>query len=222
MATTLDDLIELRPADTLPVLGVPEIFRAIIDYLDDSTDATSGVTVQSPIGIVTPFAGTTAPTGWLFCDGSSISNVNYPDLWAVIGTTYGGTNETNFYLPDMRRRYPLGSGGTKQFTAVESTSYDDNAQDSDVEIDTGLGEYGGEEKHVLLRLELPAQGVGAGPRADESTSAPYGEVETQTITRVAGKESTSKMPLSEPLGTGTAMNLMPPSLVLNYIIKAKP
>jgi hypothetical protein len=122
----------------------------------------------------------------------------------------------------LRRKYPLGAGGTKKFTAVESADYDDGAQDSDAEIDTALGSSGGEEKHNLLRLELPALGVGAGPRSDESSGAPYGEVESKTITLVAGKESTAKMPLSEPLGAGTAMNLMPPSLVLNYIIKAKP
>ena len=222
MATTLDDLIELRPTDTLPVLDIPGIFRSLVDYLDDSTNPASGVTVQNPVGIVASFAGATAPTGWLLCDGSSISNVNYPELWAVIGTTFGGTSATNFFLPNLLRKYVLGSGGTKKFTATESSDYDDGGQDSDTEIDTDLGSEGGEEKHTLLRLELPSSGPEAGVQVDLESSAPYGSSGTKVNAVAKGVGKTLAMPYSAPLGTGIGMSLLPPSLVLNYIIKAKP
>jgi len=49
----------------------------------------------------------TAPTSYLICDGSSLDTTVYAKLFAVIGTTYGGSG-TNFNLPDLRQRFPFG------------------------------------------------------------------------------------------------------------------
>lgn len=68
-----------------------------------------------PIGVVLPFTGGSAPTGYLIADGSAISRTTYADLFAVAGTTYGvGDGSTTFNLPDLRQRFPLGkaSSGT--------------------------------------------------------------------------------------------------------------
>lgn len=52
-------------------------------------------------GCVLPFAGSSAPEGYLLCDGSAISRTLYADLFAVIGTTYGtGDGSTTFNLPN--------------------------------------------------------------------------------------------------------------------------
>lgn len=42
----------------------------------------------TPTGVITTFGGLTAPAGWLLCDGSSISQSTYTDLFAVIGGEY--------------------------------------------------------------------------------------------------------------------------------------
>ncbi|ADL53204.1 phage tail protein [Clostridium cellulovorans] len=56
-------------------------------------------------------ATTTAPQGWLICDGSAVSRETYANLYTAIGTTYGnGDGTTTFNLPDMRGRVPIGSG----------------------------------------------------------------------------------------------------------------
>lgn len=61
-------------------------------------------------GIVIPFAGTTAPQGWMLCDGSAVSRTTYAALFAVIGTTYGeGDGETTFNIPDLSGRVVIGS-----------------------------------------------------------------------------------------------------------------
>lgn len=53
-------------------------------------------------GIVLPFAGSTAPSGWLVCDGSAVSRTTYADLFTTIGTTYGvGDGSTTFNLPNI-------------------------------------------------------------------------------------------------------------------------
>jgi microcystin-dependent protein len=58
------------------------------------------------------FAGSTAPSGWLICDGTKQLRATYAALFAVIGTTYntGGELATEFRLPDMRQRVAIGAG----------------------------------------------------------------------------------------------------------------
>lgn len=65
-----------------------------------------------PVGGVIPFAGTSAPTGFLACDGSAISRTTYAALFAVIGTSHGqGDGSTTFNLPDYRGRFLRGVDG---------------------------------------------------------------------------------------------------------------
>lgn len=66
-----------------------------------------------PSGVVFPFAGSTAPYGYLVCDGSAISRADYPSLFAALGTSHGsGDGSTTFNLPDYRGRFMRGVDGT--------------------------------------------------------------------------------------------------------------
>jgi microcystin-dependent protein len=69
-----------------------------------------------PTGTVMSFAGSSAPTGWLLCDGSAINRTTYANLFTAIGSTYGsGNGSTTFNLPDLRGRTIFGvdnMGGT--------------------------------------------------------------------------------------------------------------
>lgn len=60
-------------------------------------------------GLVLPFAGGTAPDGWLLCHGQAVSRTEYPALFAAIGTTYGaGDGSTTFNVPDARGEFIRG------------------------------------------------------------------------------------------------------------------
>lgn len=65
-----------------------------------------------PIGSILPFAGSTPPQGYLFCDGGEVLIGEFPDLFAVIGYTYKTPSlligKATFGLPDLRGRFPLG------------------------------------------------------------------------------------------------------------------
>ena len=64
-----------------------------------------------PLGTINAFGGTTAPEGWLLCQGQALSRTEYKDLFDVIGTAYGsGDGSTTFNLPDMREAAPVGAG----------------------------------------------------------------------------------------------------------------
>lgn len=69
----------------------------------------SKISASLPAGVVVPFAGKTAPSGWLKCDGSAVSRTTYAALFAAIGTTYGaGNGSTTFNLP-KQSVLPLGT-----------------------------------------------------------------------------------------------------------------
>jgi microcystin-dependent protein len=66
-----------------------------------------------PSGTILDYAGTTAPSGFLECDGSNVSRITYSDLFTAVGITWGNGDGVNtFSLPDLRRRTLVGRGGT--------------------------------------------------------------------------------------------------------------
>lgn len=71
--------------------------------------------VLNPCGAVAVFAMSSAPTGWLKCNGAEVSRTAYAALDAVIGTTYGaytngagGAGTSHFRLPDLRGEFIRG------------------------------------------------------------------------------------------------------------------
>lgn len=64
-----------------------------------------------PAGAIMPYGGSTAPGGWLLCDGSAVSRTTYATLFGIMGTAYGvGDGATTFNLPDLQGRVPVGKG----------------------------------------------------------------------------------------------------------------
>lgn len=72
----------------------------------------------APTGAVLQYAGLTAPTDWLLCDGSSVSRTTYATLFGIIGTGYGAPDALTFNLPDLRGRVPVGKGTNATVNAL--------------------------------------------------------------------------------------------------------
>lgn len=111
----------------------------------------SNITLISttPIGVVLPFAGSGAPNGYLICDGQEISRTEYPELFKVIGTTYGeGDGSTTFNVPDYRETVLVGTGENTTDTIENHDVYelgefkDDQLQNHSHHINTGLNSTG--------------------------------------------------------------------------------
>lgn len=76
----------------------------------DNVNIGSRPATTTPSGVMAPFAGSTAPGGWLLCDGTAVSRAQYSDLFATIGVAWGnGDGTTTFNLPDLRGRVPVGT-----------------------------------------------------------------------------------------------------------------
>lgn len=65
----------------------------------------------TPSGVIFPYAGSTAPDGWLLCDGTAYSRTTYARLYNAISTAYGnGDGSTTFNVPDFRYMFLRGKG----------------------------------------------------------------------------------------------------------------
>jgi microcystin-dependent protein len=74
-----------------------------------NTGSSSGGAGPAPSGAILAFGGSTAPDGWLICDGSTVSRTQYPSLFAAIGVAHGsGDGATTFNLPDYQGRFLRG------------------------------------------------------------------------------------------------------------------
>lgn len=169
---------------------------------------------KNPAGIISMFAGTTAPTGWLLCYGQAISRTTYAALYAAIGTTHGaGDGTTTFNVPDLRGRVVAGQddmGGTSANRLTGTTG----GVDGDV-----LGATGGSETHTLTTAQMPSHAHGSNWWRVDSEASGWGLVGSSSFGgRVAitadGGQSTTWA------GDSQAHNNVQPTIVLNYIIKA--
>lgn len=95
-------------SDGLITDGTKDLY--IIDGNNEGGDIPLGQQVYSntPIGTVLSFAGQVSPNGYLLCDGGSYAVADYPDLYNVIGNTYGGDTEY-FNVPNLIDRFIQGS-----------------------------------------------------------------------------------------------------------------
>jgi len=173
-----------------------------------STDGSIG----SETGSIVPWGGTSAPTGWLECDGSAVSRTTYSALFTAIGTTYGsGDGSTTFNVPDIRGRTVCGKdnmGGTAANRLTSGSTIDGST----------LGTAGGAQTHTLSNGEMPSHyhqlkgGNGDVPDWFGGSGASYG-MRAQSESGDIYNEFMSNS------GSSNAHANVQPSIVLNYIIK---
>lgn len=67
------------------------------------------VTPSFPPGMIFPYGGSSAPTNFLLCDGSSVLRAGtFSGLFSIIGTTFGSVDGIHFNVPDLRNIFPRG------------------------------------------------------------------------------------------------------------------
>lgn len=157
-----------------------------------TTDGNGVLSWQSmlPAGIVLPAAGSSAPSGFLLCDGSAVSQVTYPNLFAYIGSTWDTFNGQAapgaglFRVPKLNGMAMIGAGAAQVGTVSTSLRT--------------LGDVTGSETRTLTTTELPSHNHTSGTLAN-STSAVTGStnsVTTGVTTGTSGSTHTHTMKFS--------------------------
>lgn len=92
--------------------GNPALASEVNTNFDDLFTKVNLLDQNGPPGIIVAYGGSTAPTGWLLCDGSTVNRTTYAPLFSAIGTVFGsGNGSTTFHLPDFRGRFLRGVDG---------------------------------------------------------------------------------------------------------------
>tara|TARA_A100001391_G_scaffold131915_1_gene91125 strand:- start:1512 stop:2090 length:579 start_codon:yes stop_codon:yes gene_type:complete len=72
-----------------------------------------------PTATIVPWTASSLPSGFLECNGATVSRSTYAALFAVIGTTYGaGDGATTFELPDIQDRVPVSKSPNKSLAST--------------------------------------------------------------------------------------------------------
>jgi len=155
-----------------------------------------------PIGLIHPYASSVIPSGYLLCDGGSYATTDYPELFDVLGYSFGGSG-TNFSVPNLVDRTVIGSSGT--FAFGNTGGEIDHTLDVS-EIPSHTHTDSGHTHTIPLVTSLPAQaGVGFA-----------GDVTVPVLTSNTGISFAN----NQNTGGGGAHNNMPPYMSLTYLIYA--
>lgn len=206
--------------------------------------------IISPVGAVQDFAGASAPLGWLLCFGQSLLRTDYPELFFVIGTTYGAADGTHFSLPDCRGTITAGKdnmgGSTRGFITNAGSGI----------VGTTLGASGGAQNVAFAQANLPTgltftvsgitlndpghfhnaqvssasqnnsnpgnafPGVAAGPINIYNSTTNGAQFNAGFITTGTTGVTVATQGTAASGGSSTAINKMPPTIIFNKIIFA--
>lgn len=145
-------------------------------------------------GMIKDFGGTSAPTGYLVCDGSAVSRATYAALFSAISTTWGaGDGSTTFNLPNLSRRATVGSGGSGTATLANS-----------------VGSIGGAETHALTVDELAAHS-----HSIAAANATGGSI--SEVTKTGANSAPVGCSTNSAGGNGAHNNMQPSAVVLKII-----
>jgi microcystin-dependent protein len=197
-----------------------------------------------PVGAIFPFAGSTPPAGYLFCDGSEVLIGDFSALYAVIGYTYKTPSlligKATFALPDFRGRFPLGKDNMQNIDPLTGNPRTVPAKDDPtVPIPSG----GGSANRVT---DIVADTLGSGTNVGEYKTLDVSNLPDHKHNLnsgfaqyyVAGLPGASADPAADPglgdaSGTGSGLrnsgnvisptigqpfNAMNPYATINYII----
>lgn len=147
------------------------------------------------VGEMTMWTTSTAPDGWLICDGSEYDSTDerYSKLYAVIGTTYntGGETADHFRVPDIASRIPIGVGSGSGLSTY------------------ALADQGGSETHQLTESEL----------ASHTHTFAVNNLDSANPNTRSGDGANVGNDTTNSTGGDSAHTSIQPYLAVNFIIK---
>ena len=204
------------------------------------SSALAGAVNAVPLGTVSGFAGSTAPSGWQLCYGQAISRTQYAGLFAVTSTTYGsGDGSTTFNVPDLRGRVVAGldnMGGTDAARLSTANTLGTTTGTETITLATAdipahshantVSITGGAHTHQVNGGSVYSAG-GTGDTFARSNTAGDGNFRSEYEATTQGYGSTktththTATHTAVNAGGGGSHNNMQPTMTINYIIKAQ-
>ena len=220
---TAGDLMYATGSTTIAKLGIGSAGQFLKTNAGATAPAWSTETDLCPVGSIIMYGAAAAPTNWLLCDGTAVNRTTYADLFSAIGTTYGsGNGSSTFDVPNLQGVFPIGyDGGSSYALAATGGATTDTPTLSGTNAGT-----------TLTSSQIPAHTHGGVTTGWPSGSWTGGTGATQTAIDASGLSVASgsvNLSLENTgggsshthtwTGTSSAVDIIPPYLVVNYIIK---
>ena len=220
---TAGDLMYATASTTIAKLGIGSAGQFLKTNAGATAPAWSTETDLCPVGSIIMYGAAAAPTNWVLCDGSAINRTTYADLFTAIGTTYGsGDGSLTFNVPNLQGVFPIGyDGGSSYALAATGGATTDTPTLSGTNAGT-----------TLTSSQIPAHTHGGVTTGWPSGSWTGGTGAVQTAIDASGLSVASgsvNLSLENTgggsshthtwTGTSSAVDTIPPYLVVNYIIK---
>ena len=220
---TAGDLMYATASTTIAKLGIGTAGQVLKTNTGASAPEWSTETDLCPVGSIIMYGAAAAPTNWVLCDGSAINRTTYADLFSAIGTSYGaGNGSTTFNVPNLQGVFPAGYDGGSSYDIADTGG-------ATTDTPTLSGTNAGT---TLTSAQIPAHAHGGVTTGWPSGSWTGGTGATQTAIDASGLSVTSgsvNLSLDNTgggsshthtwSGTSSAVDILPPYLVVNYIIK---
>ena len=168
-----------------------------------------------PTATIIPWSTASVPSGFLECNGQTVSRSTYSALFAVIGTTYGaGDGSSTFLVPDLQDNVAVGKSNNKALASTGGT-----------ETIAKTGNIGGSTANATLSTAQLAshshnQGVAAGPGRFRKPNYPQYQAAAKNggATGGTGSGGGHSHNMSATF-TGDATSVLQPYLTIIYVIK---
>jgi microcystin-dependent protein len=159
---------------------------------------------------IRPFAGGKVPQDWHLCDGTLLPISGNETLFSLLGTAFGGNGQTNFAVPDLRSRLPIGSG---QGAGLSNRVYASNGGSESVTLDINQTPT---HRHALMATTDAATG-------NSPTGNLYANPDPNNFYATTPNQGSAPQVLNAdtvPLsgGNGQAHENRMPTMAVNYII----
>ena len=171
-----------------------------------------------PSGTVHLFATTTAPSGYLECDGSAVSRTTYADLFNIIGTTWGeGNGSSTFNVPDLRGEFVRGwddGRGVDSGRSFASSQSDQNKQHNHGVTDPGHNHSINDPGHIH-QAQYSNSDSGDGVIEESGTGLSGQEPTLSATTGITINNATTGISINNDGGS----EARPRNIAMMYVIK---
>ena len=220
---TAGDLMYATGSTTIAKLGIGSALQILKTNAGATAPEWVTETDLCPVGSIIMYGAAAAPTNWLLCDGTAVNRTTYADLFSAIGTSYGsGNGSSTFNVPNLQGVFPAGYDRGSSYDIADTGG-------ATTDTPTLSGTNAGT---TLTSAQIPAHTHGGVTTGWPTGSWTGGTGATQTAIDASGLSVASgsvNLSLDNTgggsshthtwTGTSSAVDTIPPYLVVNYIIK---
>jgi len=190
---------------------------------DGSGNLSFSIVQGVPSGAVFCIAVASVPSGYLECNGATVSRTTYAALFAVIGTQYGSTNSSNFKVPDLRGEFVRGFDNGRNADSGRSIGSSQGSQNASHNHSASATSTAGAHSHALNYQRKHVEDTGTAAVTDIRREGGDGDGGSQNFTNNTNSgfmnNATVSVSTSVSISNQGGSESRPRNVAMMYVIK---